>query len=278
MSTYKELLQTAREFLAMKGIADADIDAWYLLAHVFGMNRADFLMHGDEKVPEDKTKLYKELLERRAFHVPLQYIIGTQEFMGLELEVNENVLIPRQDTELLVEEVLKVCKGKSVIDVCTGSGCIIIALMKLGNIKNAVGTDISEEALQIAGRNAKRHNVDVKFIQSDLFNNVEGSYDIVISNPPYIRSDEIRSLMPEVKDYEPKGALDGGLSGLIFYERIIHDADRFLNPEGYIFFEIGYDQGEEVSNMLYEAGFVDIIVKKDLSKLDRVVYAQKPPR
>ena len=278
MSTYKELLQTAREFLKKNGIADADIDAWYLLAHVFGINRADFFMYGYEEALEDKALLYRELIERRASRQPLQYITGKQEFMGLEFEVDENVLIPRQDTELLVEEVLKVCDGKTVMDVCTGSGCIIISLAKLANIKNAVGTDISERALEIAGRNSKRHNVDVKFIKSDLFEKVVGNYDIIISNPPYIKSEELMSLMPEVRDYEPMRALDAGPSGLIFYEKIINDIERFLTPRGYVFFEIGYDQGESVSCMLDKARFIDINVKKDLSGLDRVVYARKSAR
>lgn len=276
MSTYKELLQTAREFLKKNGIADADIDAWYLLAHVFGINRADFFMYGNEEATKNKALQYKELIEKRATRLPLQYITGRQEFMGLEFEVNENVLIPRQDTELLVEEVLKVCKDKSLIDVCTGSGCIIISLAKLGNIKNAVATDISEKALEIASKNAKKHDTDVKFIQSDLFEKVVGNYDIIISNPPYIKSEELMSLMPEVRDYEPKLALDAGPSGLMFYEKIIKDIDRYLNPGGYVFFEIGYDQGKAVSSMLDKAGFFDIYVKKDLSELDRVVYARRP--
>lgn len=275
MSTYKELLLTAREFLKKNGIADADLDAWYLLTHVFGINRADFFMHGDEAASKDKTLHYNELVNKRASHIPLQYLTGTQEFMGLEFEVNENVLIPRQDTELLVEEILKICKDKSVLDVCTGSGCIIISLYKLGSIKNAVGTDISQKALQVANINAKKNNADVKFIQSDLFEKVVGNYDIIVSNPPYIRTGELISLMPEVKDHEPRQALEAGLSGLIFYERIINNLDRYLNSGGYVFFEIGYDQGEAVKGILLEAGFIDIHVKKDFNDLDRIVYARK---
>ncbi|TAH74918.1 MAG: peptide chain release factor N(5)-glutamine methyltransferase [Anaerolineaceae bacterium] len=275
MSNYKELLQTAREFLKDNGIADADLDAWYLLAHVFGINRAGFFMYGNEEASMDKALLYKELIKKRALHIPLQYLTGTQEFMGLEFDVDENVLIPRQDTELLVEEVLKVCNNKSVLDVCTGSGCIIISLSKLGNLKKAIGTDISQKALQIANRNAKKLNADVNFIQGDLFERVVGNYDIIVSNPPYIRNEELKSLMPEVKDHEPKQALDGGPDGLIFYERIINDLHRYLNPGGYVYFEIGYDQGEAVKEMLYEAGLVDIIIKKDFNELDRIVYARK---
>lgn len=276
MSTYKELLQTAREFLKKSGIADADIDAWYLLAHVFGINRADFFMHENKKVSEDKALEYKKLIEKRASHVPLQYLTGVQEFMGLEFEVDENVLIPRQDTELLVEEVLKVSKDKAVLDMCTGSGCIIISLAKLGNIKEAVGIDISREALKVAKRNAYRLGAEVDFIYSDLFDNVEGVFDIIVSNPPYIKTEEILSLIPEVKDHEPKLALDAGASGLVYYKRIIDEVNRFLNSGGYLFFEIGYDQGGAVSKMLEEQGFIDINVKKDLSGLDRVVYGKRP--
>lgn len=271
MSTYKELLKTAREFLENNGIADADVDSWYLLAHVFGINRADFFIHGQEKCSDDKAKEYKKLIERRANHIPLQYLLGTQEFMGLEFEVNEDVLIPRQDTELLVEEVLKISSNKSVLDVCTGSGCIILSLAKLGKVKSAVGTDISEKALQLARRNAKGLNIEVTFIKSDLFDRVEGNYDIIISNPPYIRSADLLSLMPEVKDYEPALALDGGSDGLIFYKRIIKELHRFLNPGGYVFFEIGYDQGEAVMEMLQGAGLTDVYIKKDYSGLDRIV-------
>ena len=184
MNTYNELLQTAREFLNKNGVADADLDAWYLLAHVFGIDRADFFIYRNDVVSQEKALHYRMLIEKRASHIPLQYIIGRQEFMGLEFEVNENVLIPRQDTELLVEEVLKICQGKSVLDMCTGSGCIIVSLAKLGSIKTAVGSDISIKAIELAEKNSKRHNVKVNFIQSDLFDSIVGSYDIIVSNPP----------------------------------------------------------------------------------------------
>lgn len=278
MNTYKELLQAAREFLKNNGIVDADVDAWYLLAHEFGINRADFFMYGHREAPKGKTLEYKNLIKKRASNIPLQYITGSQEFMGLEFEVDENVLIPRQDTEILVEEVLKVSKDKSVLDLCTGSGCIIISLAKLGELKAAVGADISTKALELAKRNAENINVDVKFIHSDLFEKVEGNYDIVVSNPPYIKSEELSALMPEVKNHEPILALDGGSDGLIFYRRIINDLLRFLNPGGYVFFEIGHDQGEAVSSMLTRTGFVDIYIKKDLGGLNRIVYGRKPFR
>lgn len=275
MSNYIELLKAAREFLKKNGIADADVDAWYLLAHVFGINRADFFMHGNMESSREKAQEYMSLVDKRALHIPLQYLIGTQEFMGLTFEVDENVLIPRQDTEILVEEVLKVSKDKSVLDMCTGSGCIIISLAKLGNIKKAIGVDISINALQIAKRNAKNLNVNVDFIHSDLFESVVGNYDIIVSNPPYIKSDELLYLMPEIKDHEPLQALEAGDDGLDLYRRIISELTGALNPGGYIFFEIGYDQGEAVSEMLQGAGFIDICVKKDFSGLDRIVCGKR---
>ncbi|MGF7146103.1 release factor glutamine methyltransferase [Anaerotaenia torta] len=281
MSTYKQLLQTGRELLKQQGIADADVDAWYLLAHVCGINRTDLLLRGDTSVEQPLEDRYLELARQRERHIPLQHITGVQEFMGLEFEVNGNVLVPRQDTEVLTEEVLKVCKDRSILDMCTGSGCIIISLAKLGSPKLAVGADLSEEALAVAARNIKRHGAEVKLVQSNLFEKIAESpglpvtYDILVSNPPYIPSGEIRELMPEVRDHEPRMALDGGGDGLLFYRRISEAAKRHLNREGYLFYEIGYDQGEAVRQILQREGFADIEIKKDLSGLDRVVSARR---
>lgn len=275
MSTYKKLLQTAREILKQQEIADADVDAWYLLAHVFGIKRTDLLLHGDEQVSEAGERRYMQLVDKRAGHIPLQHITGTQEFMGLEFEVNENVLIPRQDTETLVEEVLKICKGKTVLDMCTGSGCIIISLAKLGKLKKAVGVDISGKALEVAVRNAKELIVEVEFLHGDLFEKVQETYDIIVSNPPYIPTDEITELMPEVKDYEPMTALDGAEDGLYFYRKIVSELKNYLNKDGYVFFEIGHNQGEIVKQLLKEEGFTFVTIKKDLSGNDRVVFARR---
>lgn len=276
MSTYKELLQTAREILKLQGITDADVDAWYLLAHVFGIKRTDFLLHGEEYAPDSGSRAYMELVERRAQHIPLQHLTGTQEFMGLEFLVNEDVLIPRQDTELLVEEVLKVCENKSVLDMCTGSGCIIISLAKLGRLKKAAGADISEKALSVAEKNAANLSAEVELIQSNLFERIEESYDIIVSNPPYIPTAEIDILMPEVKDHEPLLALNGSGDGLEFYRRIAASSVCFLNNGGSVFLEIGYNQGRDVRQILLEEGFTDVIIKKDLSGHDRVVSARRP--
>jgi len=275
MSTYKELLQTGREILKQQEIADADVDAWYLLAHVFKIKRTDLLLHGDYNTSGEDGKLYLELITERAKHIPLQHLTGTQEFMGLEYAVSEDVLIPRQDTETLVEEVLKVCKGKSVLDLCTGSGCIIISLTKLGNPSKAVGVDISRKALEVAAENAHRLQTEVEFCYSDLFDQVKGTYDIIVSNPPYIPTGEIADLMPEVKNHEPITALDGSVDGLYFYRRIISQLNNYLNKDGLVFFEIGHNQGQDVNQLLQEEGFTSIVIRKDLSGLDRVVSAKR---
>jgi release factor glutamine methyltransferase len=276
MGTYKELLQTAREMLKLRGIADADLDAWYLLAHVFRIKRTDFLLRGAEAAPEEGSRAYIGLVEERAKHIPLQHLTGTQEFMGLEFLVNKDVLIPRQDTELLVEEVLKVCDSKAVLDMCTGSGCIIISLARLGRLKKAVGADISDKALSVAEENAAKLGAKIEFIQSDLFERIEESYDIIVANPPYISADEIVTLMPEVKDHEPALALNAGADGLEFYRRISSSSERYLKEGGYIFLEIGYNQGEAVKQILIREGFTGIIIKQDLSGRDRVVSAKRP--
>ncbi|NLZ84043.1 MAG: peptide chain release factor N(5)-glutamine methyltransferase [Clostridiales bacterium] len=276
MSTYHDMLLYGKEYLKKHDIADADVDSWYLLAHVCGINRAQYLLHSDDIVSEKEYIRYLELMKKRGSHIPLQLITGMQEFMGLEFHVSSDVLIPRQDTENLVLEVLKVCEAKSVLDMCTGSGCIIISLAKLGNIKKAVGVDISEKALSIALKNANKHNVKVEFVESDLFNNIEGIYDIIVSNPPYIPTKEIENLMIEVKDHEPIIALDGDEDGLLFYKRIGDKINDHLAPKGYIFLEIGFDQGLATTKILENAGIEDIKIVKDLSGFDRVVYGRRP--
>ena len=211
-------------------------------------------------------------MRKRAEHVPLQYIVGEAEFMGLKFKVNSNVLIPRQDTETLVEEALKVVKpGMNVLDMCTGSGCIIVSIVH--NIPEVEGTatDISKQALLVAKENAKLNQVSVTFERSDLFDNVTGTYDVIVSNPPYIRTEEVLKLMPEVRDFEPMEALDGKEDGLYFYRKIMEKCPSYLKPEGHILFEIGYDQGEAVSGLLREAGFKNVAVIKDLAQNDRVV-------
>ncbi len=271
MPTLEDALLKGRFLLKENGIADGDIDAWYLLAYYFQVNRVRYYMQSAITITEEQYGQYLQLVLKRSKHIPLQYITGEQEFMGFKFLVTKEVLIPRQDTEILVEEVLKVSKGKDVLDLCTGSGCIIISLAKLGEIKKAVGADISKGALSVARENDKQLQADVTFIESDIYTQVRGDFDIIISNPPYVPTHDIDELMEEVKEHEPILALDGRQDGLYFYRTIINGLKQFLKPDGYIFFEIGYDQGEPVSKLLQEAGIMDIRTIKDLAGFNRVV-------
>ena len=212
--TARELLSWGEERLLEAGIDDARLDAWYLLEYSLPTDRVSFLMKGNDPVTEEKKEQYEVLIEKRASHIPVQHLTGVQDFMGFTFKVNEHVLIPRQDTEVLVEEILKVSKGKKVLDMCTGSGCIIISLAKLGGLQNAAAADISTEALKVAKMNAEALEADITFVESDLFDKVEGKYDIIVSNPPYIESKEVDKLAKEVKDHEPRLALDGTEDGL----------------------------------------------------------------
>jgi len=269
--TLEEALSIGKNILKENNIDNYDLDAWYLMEYCFKLDRMKYLLEPNKMISNEEYEAYIELIKQRASKIPLQHITGEQEFMGLSFLVSKDVLIPRQDTEILVEEVLKVSKGKEILDVCTGSGCIIISLSKLGDIKKGIGLDISEEALKIANQNKIRLESDVSFIQSDLFEEVDGKYDIIVSNPPYIESSEILNLKEEVRLHDPFIALDGKEDGLYFYRRIIEELDNYLKPNGTIFFEIGYNQGKLVSNLLKLKGFQGIEVIKDLAGLDRVV-------
>lgn len=256
------------------GIADAKFDARYLLEFACKTNYNDLLLHKDRLVTKEQQDEVEKLLMQRLQRIPIQYILKECEFMGLHYYVTEDVLIPRQDTELLVEEVLKNLHDKmSILDMCTGSGCILLSLLNYTNDCSGVGVDISSKALSVARENAKRLGIQATFLESDLFEAVEGIFDVLVSNPPYIKSKVIETLMPEVKDYEPMLALDGMDDGLFFYKRIAKEAKRFLVRGGMIFFEIGHDQAEEVCEILANEGYVHICLKKDYANNDRVVYA-----
>lgn len=268
---WRELLHEGEQRLAASGVPEAKLNAWYLFAACFETSKSDFFLNQERNVETKLLERYYDLIRKRSERIPLEYLLGETEFMGLPFSVNENVLIPRQDTECLVEEVLSVCAGLDVLDLCTGSGCIGISLKKLGLCKSVTLSDISREALIVAKENALKNQVDVNLIRSDLFEQLEGSFDLIVSNPPYIESEEIQKLMPEVREHEPKLALDGSADGLLFYRRIIKDACKFLKKEGYLFFEIGCSQGKPVSEMMEKAGFKDIKIKKDYCGLDRIV-------
>ena len=271
--TRREALRAATETLTKAGIEQAQLDAALMLFHVTGLTRQELLFDGDLPLAAECEQRYFYLILERAKHIPLQYLTGEQEFMGLTFQVSPAVLIPRQDTECLVEEVLHVCAGKRVLDLCTGSGCIAISVAKLGAPAYVQATDLSEGALAVAKENALELHADVEFYKGNLYEAVRGRFDIIVSNPPYIASAEIESLMPEVRVHEPRMALDGKEDGLSFYRRIITGAGEYLVPGGRIFFEIGFDQAMAVSELLHENGFQDIHVKKDYAGLDRVVFA-----
>ena len=270
--TYREAVEFGTKCLTDAGVPDAALDAWYLLQMVCKIERSYYYVHGEEDITQDAQKEYEIAVQKRAEHIPLQYIIGEQEFMGLRFKVNSNVLIPRQDTETLVEQVLKIVKpGMKVLDLCTGSGCVLISVLKNAPELTGMGSDISKAALLVAKENAKLHEVDAEWVRSDLFDNITETFDVIMANPPYIPTGEILSLMPEVRDFEPENALDGGADGLDFYRKIAGQVKDYLNPGGYVYMEIGYDQGEAVSELMTKEGYGQVVVKKDLAGLDRIV-------
>jgi len=276
--TYKKDLEKGTEILKNADIAECSRDAELLLMHVTGKDKTFLLTYGDseEMTPEDESE-YLELIGKRSGHIPLQLLTGETDFMGLRFFVSENVLIPRIDTEFLVEEALiHINDGADVLDMCTGSGCILLSLMKYKNDISGVGADISDHALKLAKMNAESLGIsNVRFVHSDLFADIQGKYDYILCNPPYIRRREIDTLMEEVRLHEPFNALDGGEDGLEFYRRISEDARDHLVNGGSMMFEIGYDQGEEVAEILRSAGYGHIEVLKDYSGNERVVRCLK---
>lgn len=227
-------------------------------------------------MPEEMRQAYFHAVDRRCLHIPLQYITGRQEFMGLTFTVTPDVLIPRQDTEVLVEEVLKYLKpGMEALDLCTGSGCIGVSLKHYVPGAAIWASDISRKALKVAEKNALGNQAEVHFVHSDMFEHIHQKFDIIVSNPPYIPSAQIPELMPEVRDHEPVTALDGSGDGLYFYHKITESSSLYLKEKGMLFYEIGYDQGRAVSEILRENGFENVTVIRDLAGLDRVVAGRR---
>ena len=271
--TYREAIVLGEKNLQQADIADAKTDSWLLLAMACKIDHTYYYMHIDEEMSEEQVREFEVLIRKRAERVPLQYITGEQEFMGLTFHVNSNVLIPRQDTETLVEEALKVIKpGMKVMDMCTGSGCVLISILKNAHDVEGIGYDISKQAINVAKENAKFNEVPAVFERSDLFEDVvENDFDVIVSNPPYIPTDLVATLMPEVSQFEPREALDGKGDGLYFYSRILEQCKNYMKQDGYILFEIGCEQGDAVSTMMRLAGFSEVHVIKDLARNDRVV-------
>ena len=290
MQNLESLLKKGTTILKDNGLEEAGLDAWLLLEFKTGKNRAYYFAHGDEPVSDETAAEYLTLIGRRAGHIPVQQLTHQAFFMGYEFYVNENVLIPRQDTETLVEEALKHLEDvekPEILDMCTGSGCILLSLLLERQDARGAGVDVSPEALEVAKENASLLKVENRadFLESDLFSapyfcekggKEGGKYDILISNPPYIATEEIETLMEEVRLHDPRKALDGMEDGLYFYRKITEEAGEYLKPGGWLLYEIGCTQGEAVSEMLRNAGFEKVQVVKDLPGLDRVVMGQKP--
>ena len=274
---YTEAFLMGMQKLKEAEIGEAQLDARLLLEEVCGTDHNTLLCHGDREVSEAEEEQYRKALEQRAVHVPLQHLLGYQDFMGLRFQVNEYVLIPRQDTEILVEEAMRYLHdGMRILDLCTGSGCILLSLLHYTNDCEGVGVDISQEALQVAAQNAELLGIKADFLKSDLYEKVTGKFDLLVSNPPYIERKVIPTLMEEVREYDPYIALDGGEDGLDFYRRIIGGAQDYLKRGGQILMEIGSGQAKAVSELLREAGFKEIDVCRDFAGLDRVVSGRLP--
>ena len=276
MHNLREVYTEGKNRLQKAGVQSYEFDARQLLFFVFSIDANQYLLNqsmpfGEEE--EKKVNSYFEAIQKRSEKIPLQYITGEQNFCGLDFYVNENVLIPRLDTEILVEKILEYEEpGQRVMDMCTGSGCIAITLQKLGGFQ-VMAVDISEEALTLARKNAQRNQAQVTFFQSNMFDQLSNTskVDVIVSNPPYIESKVVDELDDEVKKYEPRLALDGMEDGLHFYRILAREGKRFLNEGGRLYVEIGFDQAEAVKEIFGAQGFLDIQVYKDLAGLDRVV-------
>lgn len=273
--TLREALTLGKDLLQKANIEEYETDAWLLLESACDCTRNDLYLRGDKPLTEGQETLYKEYLGKRAKRIPVQHILGVQCFCGLDFIVTPDVLCPRLDTEVLIEEALKHIKpGSSILDMCTGSGCIILSLLHYTKDCTGTAADLSRKALAVAMQNAEKLEKECTFIHSDLFENIEGRYDVIVSNPPYIATKEIEALSPEVRVHEPMMALDGMEDGLFFYRKIVSASMDYLNPEGWLMFEIGYNQGEQLSEMMKSAGYCDVKVIKDLAGLDRVVIGR----
>ena len=269
--TLREAERRGAETLAAAGREEAAQTARLLLCHVLNFNFTDYVLAREDLLSSSDAARYEDLLLRRASGVPLQYLTKEQNFCGLSLYVDERVLIPRQDTECLVEEVLRDGARGALLDLCTGSGCIPLALLKHGNFSCALGADISAEALAVAETNRARTGLALLLRQSDLFSEIPERFDVITANPPYIESAEIESLSVEVRDHEPRLALDGAADGLAFYRRLAAESGAHLKPGGRLYLEIGMAQGAAVASLLEAAAFSDIQIIRDLAGRDRIV-------
>lgn len=289
MQTFHELLTQGTQLLMNAGIEEARLDAWLLLEYTADISRAWYYAHPESEVNEKIVSEYLSLCQKRAEHIPLQHLTHQACFMGYDFYVDERVLVPRQDTEVLAEEALhqlRNIRNPRILDMCTGSGCLLLSLLMELPDATGTGVDISEAALAVAERNRKNLELEKRavLVQSDTFlgdyfqknsGNISLEYDMLISNPPYIPTEEIGKLMEEVRFHDPVLALDGREDGLYFYRRITEQAGKYLKPGGWLMYEIGCEQGTDVSAIMQGEGFAEVTVKKDLAGLDRVVIGKK---
>lgn len=279
--TYRQMCHNGAAILADAGITDAEYDSFALLEYITGMDRTAYILNGSKSVPEDIAERYDAVIDRRSSHIPLQHITGQAWFYGRSFNVNSDVLVPRQDTEVLVSEALKVINAKdSVLDMCTGSGCIIITLALEKKLGRALGADISEAALKVASDNREKLGADdVTFVKSNIFSDINVNddelFDVIVSNPPYIATGEIETLTEEVRIHDPYIALDGLEDGLHFYREITQQSLNYIKSGGWLLYEIGCTQAHDVSDIMSEYGYSNIKVIKDLAGLDRVVMGQR---
>ena len=289
MQTFHELLTQGTQLLMNAGIEEARLDAWLLLEYTADISRAWYYAHPESEVNEEIVSEYLSLCQKRAEHIPLQHLTHQACFMGYDFYVDERVLVPRQDTEVLAEEALhqlRNIRNPRILDMCTGSGCLLLSLLMELPDATGTGVDISAAALAVAERNRKNLELEKRavLVQSDTFlgdyfqknsGNISLEYDMLISNPPYIPTEEIGKLMEEVRFHDPVLALDGREDGLYFYRRITEQAGKYLKPGGWLMYEIGCEQGADVSAIMQGEGFAEVAVKKDLAELDRVVIGKK---
>lgn len=274
--TIRRVLEWTKAYLAEKGIENARLEAEWLLASATGHDRVGLYVNYDQPLTEGELASFRGMVARRARREPLQYILGTQEFMGLEFVVTPAVLIPRHDTETLVTQALGCCpEARRVLDVGVGSGCITVALAKSFPGAEVWGVESSAAALAVARSNAERHDVRITFFEGNLFEPfADTCFDLIVSNPPYIPTVDLATLQPEVRDFEPWGALDGGTDGLDYYRRIVTAASAYLVPSGWLLVEVGIGQAEDVGAMFAAAGFTELLTAKDPGGIERVVGGQ----
>lgn len=272
----KNILIEYKKILKENNFDTYSLDVEVLLMEVTGFTKTQLYLNTEYVLKPKEYENFKNFFNRRLKNEPIAYIIGRCEFMGMDFWLNNHTLIPRPDTEILVEKAIEIINQnnfKNVLDIGTGSGAIAISLAKYCNT-SVTALDINDKALEMAKKNALLNKIEnIDFIQSNIFENVNNKYDVIVSNPPYIKTEDIKSLDENVKDYEPILALDGGKSGLIFYEEITNNAIKYLNKGGYLMFEIGYDQAQDVKSIMENNKFYNITILKDLSGLDRVIFA-----